>query len=212
MPASFPNPPSTNQIYTYNDISWIWTGTVWKSVGTAQGVAGNQGVQGISGSYAAQGIQGTTGIQGPRGVQGTQGTYTVSSTTPLYPLTGAAWLDTTDGTFYIYDGQEWFEPGGSFNGSQGTTGSQGLQGLSGSYAAQGIQGTTGIQGSIALKNEIRSDFASNYSYIGVAVYGSSESSSVWTIRRSLITSGGAIGSTSTAASVKWSDRLTSTYS
>jgi hypothetical protein len=59
MPIDFPTTGLTPDVttYTYSGRTWIWTGTVWQSVGTAQGVQGVQGVQGTTGT----GTQGTTG-------------------------------------------------------------------------------------------------------------------------------------------------------
>jgi len=79
--------------YTYANHTWLWSGTVWQSVGTAQGVQGIQGfpgqgiqgpagsVQGIQGIQGLQGfgyaqLQGTTGNQGTQGIQGSSSGYT----------------------------------------------------------------------------------------------------------------------------------------
>lgn len=59
---------------------------------------------------------------------------------------------------------------------------------------------------------VRSDVVSSTAYTGRAVAGSATSASVWTIRRSVYTSAGAVSSTATATNVKWDDRLTATYS
>lgn len=66
-------------------------------------------------------------------------------------------------------------------------------------------------GTIELSQEIRSDFVTDTSYIGLAPLGSSESSPVWTIYRSVVDSGGN-PTTTTATNVEWDDRLTATYS
>jgi hypothetical protein len=60
-------------------------------------------------------------------------------------------------------------------------------------------------------NSILSDVVGSTNYIGLAAAGSSTSSSVWTIRRTIYTSGGSVSSTATATNVKWDDRLTETY-
>lgn len=60
--------------------------------------------------------------------------------------------------------------------------------------------------------EVRSDFVSPYSYIGLATAGASEASSVWTIRRTEVSSGGAVVTTTEAVAEAWDDRLTATYS
>ena len=61
-------------------------------------------------------------------------------------------------------------------------------------------------------NSILSDVVGSTNYIGTAPYGSSTSSSVWTIHKTVYTSGGLITSSTTAINVKWDDRLTATYS
>lgn len=60
--------------------------------------------------------------------------------------------------------------------------------------------------------DVRSDVVSSTAYTGRAVAGSATSASVWTIRRSVYTSAGAVSSTATATNVTWDDRLTATYS
>jgi len=59
---------------------------------------------------------------------------------------------------------------------------------------------------------VRSDTVGSTSYIGRAASGSATSASVWKIRRTILTSAGAISSTATATNVAWDDRLTATYS
>lgn len=58
----------------------------------------------------------------------------------------------------------------------------------------------------------RSDVVGYTNYLGKAAYGSATSSSVWTIRKTVYTSAGAVSSTTTATNVRWDDRLTETYS
>ena len=41
----FPNSPTVGQLFTVGDITWEWTGTVWKGLGTA-GDAGPAGPAG----------------------------------------------------------------------------------------------------------------------------------------------------------------------
>jgi len=52
---------------------------------------------------------------------------------------------------------------------------------------------------------------SGYSYIGTAVAGSATSAPVWTIKRSTVTTAGAITSTATATNVAWDNYATATY-
>ena len=66
-------------------------------------------------------------------------------------------------------------------------------------------------GTIQLAQEVRSDFVTDTSYIGLAPFGSAESANVWTIYRNIIDSEGNITSTTTATNVAWDDRLTATY-
>ena len=83
MPISFPTTGLTPNVttYTYDGLTWIWTGAVWQSVGTAQGV---------------QGAQGTTGTQGVQGTQGTQGgTPILSGVTPAAIGTASAGISTS---------------------------------------------------------------------------------------------------------------------
>lgn len=106
---SFPTSGLVANVTTYSSSgrTWIWNGTTWDSIGTAQGATGSQGIQ------------------------GTKGKYTVSSTPPSSPIDGDAWLDNTSARLFIYTGTEWFEPYDNFNGLQGTQGIQGIQGTTG---------------------------------------------------------------------------------
>ena len=67
-------------------------------------------------------------------------------------------------------------------------------------------------GTIALESEVRSDFVSPYTYIGLANAGTSESTALWLIRRSEFDAGGTYISTLTANNVQWANRLTASYS
>jgi hypothetical protein len=52
----FPNTPTAEQQFTVGDITWEWTGTVWKSLGTAiPGPTGPAGDNGAAGSAGADG-------------------------------------------------------------------------------------------------------------------------------------------------------------
>jgi hypothetical protein len=46
MPIDFPNSPSTNQEYTYSDLTWKWNGSSWILLNTAAN--GGSGGGGIS--------------------------------------------------------------------------------------------------------------------------------------------------------------------
>lgn len=143
-----------------SEYTWIsYSGvTAWVEV-SASGYSGVQGIQGIQGQsiQGVQGIQGNPGIQGfgyaqlqgtqgLQGFTGTQGTYYISQTAPLGVSAGNAWLNTTDGSLYIFDGNEWFEPYGNYLGVQGLQGFQGPSGISGSNGFQGVQGLVGPAG------------------------------------------------------------------
>ena len=96
MPINFPTTGLVANVttYSYDGRTWIWTGFVWQSVGTVQGLQGTTGTKGIvfdtvppanqgvlwvnpnlssSSIQGATGTQGNVGIQGPPGVQGVQG-------------------------------------------------------------------------------------------------------------------------------------------
>jgi hypothetical protein len=79
MAINFPNSPSTNDTYTYDGKTWIWTGVSWKAVITSP----------------IQGVQGTQGIQGIKGTQG----IVASDTTPA--STETLWIDTTSNTLGV---------------------------------------------------------------------------------------------------------------
>ena len=64
----------------------------------------------------------------------------------------------------------------------------------------------------AVSRATRSDTVGSTAYTGRAAPGSATSASVWTIRRTILTSAGAISATATATNVRWDDRLTATYS
>lgn len=59
---------------------------------------------------------------------------------------------------------------------------------------------------------LRSDVVGNTIYIGKAVAGTAENAQAWTIRRATLTNAGAVSATATASNVRWTDRLTATYS
>jgi len=79
MPINFPNSPATNDTYSFDGKTWIWTGSSWKAVIT----------------NPIQGLQGTQGIQGIKGSQGI-----VSSTTAPVS-TETLWIDTTSNTLGV---------------------------------------------------------------------------------------------------------------
>ena len=66
-------------------------------------------------------------------------------------------------------------------------------------------------GVIALESEVRSDFVSPYTYTGLAVASTAESTAAWTIRRSEFDSAGTHVATLTATNVAWNNRLSASY-
>lgn len=100
MPISFPTTGLTPNVTTYSlgDLTWIWTGSVWQSVGSVsvQGIQGTQGIQGPSGIQGATGEPGGTGPEGPQGltggfgVQGIQGIQGSFGTSPIVFSAGPA--------------------------------------------------------------------------------------------------------------------------
>jgi hypothetical protein len=101
MPITFPTSGLTPNVttYTYSGLTWLWTGSVWQSVGSVsvQGTQGNQGLQGTiglqgftgaGGGDGPQGVQGLTGGFGTQGIQGVQGSF---GTSPIvYSTTSAS--------------------------------------------------------------------------------------------------------------------------
>lgn len=64
----FPNSPTIGQSFTVGEITWTWTGVLWKSIGTptpgpagADGAAGPQGPTGPAGADGADGVDGIPG-------------------------------------------------------------------------------------------------------------------------------------------------------
>jgi hypothetical protein len=100
MPITFPTSGLTANVttYTYGGLTWLWTGSVWQSVGSVsvQGIQGTQGIsnqgvqgtQGLAGSAGGTGPQGTQGLTGGFGTQGIQGLQGPFGTSPIvYPTT-----------------------------------------------------------------------------------------------------------------------------
>lgn len=48
MPIDFPNSPTLNQLFTVNDQTWRWDGSVWR-INEAQGIQGPTGPTGVGG-------------------------------------------------------------------------------------------------------------------------------------------------------------------
>jgi hypothetical protein len=67
----FPNTPSVNDEFTAGDITYVWSGTVWNSIGQA-----------VTGPAGEQGPIGPEGPAGPAGPAGSD-----ANTDELYALT-----------------------------------------------------------------------------------------------------------------------------
>ena len=146
MAISFPTTGLTPNVttYTYSGRTWLWTGTVWQSVGTVTGAQGLQGVQGV------QGIQG--GVTNAPAFTVTEFTATSGQTT--FSVTynvgyinvfvngvklGSADYTATNGTSVVLSV-------GAVTGDLVTvqywTLGLGAQGVTGAQGTQGTQGTT----------------------------------------------------------------------
>ena len=49
MPINFPNNPATNDTYSYDTKSWMWSGSYWKSLGGTDYVSSFNGLTGAVG-------------------------------------------------------------------------------------------------------------------------------------------------------------------
>lgn len=133
MAIDFPNSPTVNQTVTVGDVTWIWDGTTWRSVG--QPTPGRFVVSETAPSGPTTGdawFKSSTGQTfvyydsfwvetsvSPTGPAGAPGTYNVSATAPASPAAGNAWFNTTDGRMYVWSGTEWFEPVSGLQGANG---------------------------------------------------------------------------------------------
>lgn len=85
MPIDFPSSPSVNQVYSYNNQSYRYTGTFWRLIRTsAAGPTGPTGPAGPTGPVSTTpGPTGPAGpasvIPGPTGPTGPAGVFSVSS-------------------------------------------------------------------------------------------------------------------------------------
>jgi hypothetical protein len=154
----------------------------------ATGVAGVNGATGATGVAGAVGATGATGVAGVNGATGATGIASLPyATTADFPAVGdssVVYIAKDTAKTYLWNGSVYYEAGPDTN----------------------YVNTLG-----ALYTR-RSDVVGDTNYIGKAAYGSAENASVWTIRKTVYTSAGAVSSTTTATNVKWDDRLTATYS
>jgi hypothetical protein len=91
MAISFPASPTLNQVYTYGNRSWKWTGTAWVSQSVSTAPTGPTGPTGATGSASTvPGPQGPTGATGSTGATGATGAAsTVAGPTGSTGPTGA---------------------------------------------------------------------------------------------------------------------------
>jgi len=99
--------------------------------------------------------------------------------------------------------------GSDFTATNGTTFALAVSGIAGDVVEWAC--FTASPRYQVVMGEVRSDFVSGVNYIGNALQGSSESDSVWRIKKTTISSDGAILSNLTATNVRWTDRLIETY-
>lgn len=100
---------------------------------------------------------GEVGPTGPTGPQGTSINVKGSvATVGALPLTGNqpndAWIVTSNGSLYVWNGSTWSNAG-QIVGPTGPTGSQGIQGPTGTTGSQGIQGIQGTTGPTGAQGE-----------------------------------------------------------
>ena len=115
MPVSFPSNPTINQVYTFVDQSWTWTGSYWKASNVTT-VVGPTGPTGAPGTNGTDGAAGATGPTGPAGAAGA-----VGATGPTGPVGAAS----------------------TVAGPTGPTGAAGSAGATGPTGAAGVV-TTGV--------------------------------------------------------------------
>jgi hypothetical protein len=128
MPINFPTGATLNQVYTYNNLSWQWSGSYWKifpSTGNFLPIAGGT----LTGGLIAPTISATTYQNLPRDVFVTGGTYNTGTSTITF-------RNSTGGTF-------------SVTGITAGSGSGGTGTVSGTvnYVAK-FTGSTGVGNSI----------------------------------------------------------------
>jgi hypothetical protein len=155
-----------------------------------QGDTGATGPQGPQGDTGPQGIQGDTGPQGPQGDVGDPGVV-IDSTPPTN--TDLLWVDTSEtGEGLSLGDLADVDEGSGANTDDVLT----------------YDGTMWVPMAIPTYS-VLSDYVDPYSYIGIAVSGSTTSAAVWDISRIDTTPPISVAY---AYDVEWDDRLTSIYS
>lgn len=118
----------------------------------------------------------------------------MSDVAPTSPTVGMEWWNTNDGLTYKWYGSAW---------------------VVGATPAPAWDDITGKPGNLlpVRRQAYYPGESGNPSldYCGVAPEGSAESAAIWTITRLTISTTGSVTATGTATNVKWTDRLTATY-
>jgi hypothetical protein len=136
------------------------------------------------------------GIQGIQGIQGDAATIAAGTTTTVSPSTPASVTNSGTSSAAIFD----------FDIPQGETGFIAQDNPPANTDLLWLDTDDPAIASLAV--DVRSDFVSPYSYIGVAVAGSATSSPVWRVTRIDI---GPPVVQQLADPIEWDDRLTATY-
>lgn len=118
MPINFPDFPVVDELFTVNNQTWRWDGSVWR-INEAQGATGPTGPIGPTGPTGPTGAQSTvpgpTGPTGPLGPTGSTGpTGPTGSTGPTGP-TGPIFQNIDGGAANtIYGGAPTIDAGNVF--------------------------------------------------------------------------------------------------
>jgi len=136
---------------------------------------------GLAGTNGVTGATGATGLQGATGATGPQGATGATGATGTVIVGSVVGLDTTTYKMMVV-----------------------------STADNSVHYMNWSSVSSSFKSTSRSDWVYPYSYVGVAPYGSSESSYVWTITRITVNTDGTV-TTSVLYNRRWSDHLTLPY-
>jgi hypothetical protein len=188
MSIDFPNSPSVNDVYTVDNRSWRWTGSVWESVTTLgpTGPTGPSGLTGPTGPTGATGLTGANGATGPTGATGATGLTGATGPTGPTGATGAASTVTgptgptgATGPTGLTGATGPTGPTGATGvtgatgptGPQGVQGPQGEQGVQGNVGPTGPTGATGPSGVISVTSPITNTGTSTNAVIGLATVG-----------------------------------------
>lgn len=129
MPINFPNSPSLNELYSYDNKTWEWNGIYWE-------------VYSALTSYITSAYTSGDGYSDISGVTG--GNIVLKS------FSGINITIIDGGDKLTFSGSSSNSGGSGTSGTSGingTSGSSGTSGISGSYGTSGISGTSGSSGS-----------------------------------------------------------------